>query len=477
MKNRLLLLLLLLPLFWIGTENLHDWGDDFAQYILQARNIVTGQSQINDNLVFPKEELPFAIVAYPVGFPLLLAPVFAKFGLFIPPYLYLISFFLIISSILLFEYLKRIFDVQNSFLIAIMFSYNLISLILKKEILSEFPFVLALLALFLIIQTGQRKTFVLAGLLAGILVSIRVSGFVIFPAILSWQLVTKNGLPMNKRLANSCLFIATGLAVFGFLNMAIFNIDLKNFFGFYAQQFDTNSEKIIANFLDLFGKAAELILPPLKSIIWTWLVLVLVGIGFTKRFKHAQLADWFFLFYLLLIVFYPYSSSGMRFLFPVIPIILIYFVIGFETIAALILSKQRSSQFLIVIACLSIIFSLKTFYSLPKADGPYSKDARSAFNFIRTKTPENAVILFSRARALNLYADRKATFLIQHKSENENFATLQKIKCDYILYADERSGAFNQNLQDFLMKRKSDYDTLFKEDRYLILQLNTSKQP
>lgn len=139
MKNRLLLFLFLLPLLWIGTSNSHDWGDDFSQYLLQAKNLAQDRPQTNQELVFAEGELPYAIVAYPVGFPILLAPFFDYFGLYIPPYLLLNAFFIILTTLFLFDYLKRSFDIKYSFLIAILFAYNLISLVLKKRSCRNFP--------------------------------------------------------------------------------------------------------------------------------------------------------------------------------------------------------------------------------------------------------------------------------------------------------------------------------------------------
>ena len=52
----------------------HNWGDDFAQYIINARNIVnhkpfTSGVMLDNNII------------YPPGLPLMLAPLFKAFGL------------------------------------------------------------------------------------------------------------------------------------------------------------------------------------------------------------------------------------------------------------------------------------------------------------------------------------------------------------------------------------------------------------
>ena len=41
---------LLLPLFYINVKDSHDWGDDFAQYFIQARNILEGRPQTDNGL-------------------------------------------------------------------------------------------------------------------------------------------------------------------------------------------------------------------------------------------------------------------------------------------------------------------------------------------------------------------------------------------------------------------------------------------
>ncbi|MBK7571527.1 MAG: hypothetical protein IPI10_07875 [Bacteroidetes bacterium] len=473
MKNRLLLLLLLLPLLLIGISNSHDWGDDFSQYLLQARNLVEGHPQTNHELVFAEGELPYAIVAYPVGFPVLLAPLFKSFGLYIPPYLFLNSIFIILSVLLLFDYLKKTFDVRYCFLMAIFFAYNLISLVLKKEILSEFPFTFLLISILLMIKSDTRKSFVLGGLLAGLMISVRFSGIVILPAIWGWHLFTQRLIPVKKRLLDSTIFTALAATVFYLLNVVLYEIDLRNFIGFYAGQFDSNRLMLPSNFFGFFQKMAEAIFPPLQSTLWTIILIIILITGFYKKFKEGALAEWFFIFYLLLIIIYPYASSGLRFIYPVLPFLIIYLVKGIQTIYQFITSKEKSFQLLTIIFSVSIFLSFRLFFSLPTPDGPYSTDAHSALNHIRTNTPENAIVLFSRARALNLYAERKSTFLIQHKSEQENLAILKKLQCDYILYADERSGAFNQSLQDFLIINKSDYDTIYKVDRFLLLKMKT----
>ena len=57
----------------------HDWGDDFAMYIIEARQIATGQSLSDLGYLYDRLNAGGGPPAYPVGFPLMLAPVYRFF--------------------------------------------------------------------------------------------------------------------------------------------------------------------------------------------------------------------------------------------------------------------------------------------------------------------------------------------------------------------------------------------------------------
>ena len=106
-RYRIITAILLLPLFFINVKDSHDWGDDFAQYLLQARNIVDGRPQTDNGLLVNIKDPVYAIEAYPVGFPLLISPIYNFSKLSIFPYCILISLILFICGILCFEFFRK----------------------------------------------------------------------------------------------------------------------------------------------------------------------------------------------------------------------------------------------------------------------------------------------------------------------------------------------------------------------------------
>ncbi|WP_248792124.1 hypothetical protein, partial [Escherichia coli] len=77
---------------------------DFAQYLLQTRNIVDGRAQADNGLVFAGTGEHYAVSAYPVGFPLMLAPIYLAAGLQVRPYFFFLSALLLLSGLLMYLY-------------------------------------------------------------------------------------------------------------------------------------------------------------------------------------------------------------------------------------------------------------------------------------------------------------------------------------------------------------------------------------
>ena len=75
-----IVLMLSIPLLFINVKDSHDWGDDFAGYIHQAKNIVEGNSQFQTGYIINVEGPVLGPPTYPIGFPLLLSPVYYFFG-------------------------------------------------------------------------------------------------------------------------------------------------------------------------------------------------------------------------------------------------------------------------------------------------------------------------------------------------------------------------------------------------------------
>ena len=77
-----ILLLLAYALAGIATtSSLIAWGDDWAQYVMHARNLLAGVPYGNIGYLFNPDAANVGPPSYPPGLPLLLVPVMAMFGM------------------------------------------------------------------------------------------------------------------------------------------------------------------------------------------------------------------------------------------------------------------------------------------------------------------------------------------------------------------------------------------------------------
>ncbi len=78
----LALVLSLAAIYWYTARPGQDWGDDFAQYINSARNFAEGRPYAETTYIVATRESEIHMPAiYPPVFPLMLAPIYARFGL------------------------------------------------------------------------------------------------------------------------------------------------------------------------------------------------------------------------------------------------------------------------------------------------------------------------------------------------------------------------------------------------------------
>ncbi|MEO5569297.1 MAG: glycosyltransferase family 39 protein, partial [Bacteroidia bacterium] len=333
----LLLVASCLHLFFINVKDSHDWGDDFAQYIHQAENISKGILQTETGYIYNKDYALYSPPLYFTGFPLVLAPVYAIAGNNMLAFSYLISAFLFFSALIFFRFFISYFKPVTSCLLVLIIVCNPWMLDYKMEIGSDIPFTffLFLSILFYLNSKKSVRAFILLGMLAGFLISIRSIGVAFALAVVVNELLKiKQETASNKKKQTGLLiiiFLVVCAAFFVLLNNVIFNIPLLNLQS-SASLFTFNDlyKTILKNcnyyfdiFQTLFSTPPENIYALFSTLIKSS-ALSLLLLGFYLRIKRGmEFIDFLFIFYMLVLYVYPYSASGYRFLIPVTPILLL----------------------------------------------------------------------------------------------------------------------------------------------------------
>ena len=163
MRNALLSIMVLISLL-LGTSTLtrgHQWGDDFAWYIVQAKSILEGTTdEFMQQSAFTNGQSTTHLgpLAYPWGYPLILVPAYAIKGIsplaLKLPGLFFYTGFLVCLYLLI----KTRLTETESLIVVSLFAFNPLLLRFLDQILSDIPFLFfSTLSLLLMMSEGKRS--------------------------------------------------------------------------------------------------------------------------------------------------------------------------------------------------------------------------------------------------------------------------------------------------------------------------------
>jgi hypothetical protein len=392
----------------------HDWGDDWASYVMQAQSILNGTThEFIARNTFTIFESSFQIgpVAYPWGYPLLLTPALLLKGVHALtlklPGLFLFAGFLIC----LFWLTKDRLAPTESLPLVSLFAFNPTLILYLDQIISDIPF-LFFIFLGLWWLNRSRSTLrdnLLLGTFIFLAAFVRTTGIILLAAYLAHQ-----GLNfLHMRSSRKPIIVQVTQVILAFVVLwLVSSLLLPNGQGAYFEQlkgltpeiFRGNISYYYSLFPQFFGNAS----------IWTMVFPVFAAFFLTGAItrRSADQALWlFFVLYLTAMIFWP-ERQGIRFIFPVLPLFM-YFV--FQGVHALLQFVPFSGKLAVDALWLALIgfflyHSGMMAYTNLKDDrainGPFDKYSQAVYEFIKTDTPPDSVIIFWKPRAMRLFTDR-----------------------------------------------------------------------
>ncbi len=391
--------------------------------------------------------------AYPVGFPLLLSPVFAIAGNSVKAFNYEISFLFFVFVLLSYVFFRKSFSPFSSFILALIMAYNPWLLSSKSEINSDIPFALFALIVIILYKSSKRNFLnaMTIGLLCGFAFSIRLIGAALIIAIIIDQLYrwVKKDLAFSKTFLLLIPVFASGF--FLLLNLLIFRLPEGFFFGaasiFSVQEL---SDTFLANLNIYFEILRNLFYTGNEnefrsvSVLFMSCLLCFTLLGLIVRIKgKITLSEIFFMVYIAIILFYPYPHAGFRFLIPVLPIVWAFSADAMRFIINALEIRRKN----ILVVVTAILFYLIYKYDLKKIlesqyrviSGPYQFNSKEAFEKIRNITKPDDRILFNKPRALALFTGN--TCFANNPLDNSSVIKnqIKEFDVDYILINSEIS--------------------------------------
>jgi 4-amino-4-deoxy-L-arabinose transferase-like glycosyltransferase len=481
-------MLFCVPLFFLNIKDSHDWGDDFAQYILQAKNIVEHKPQTQTGYIY-NDALPLvAPPAYPAGFPLMLAGVYTVKGNSIRAFNYLMTVILFFLCLVMFWFFRKYFSGLTSLFLVLIFAYNPWTLGFKTGILSDYPFTLFLLLTAVVYLHGKNSMliFILTGISCGIMLSIRGVAAVFLVALLlhNAYLIFKNleTAKPARQFQKPLIILGSAMAVYFLINVVWVHVPTGKFLEFYSRAYErsTVGEIIIQN-LNYYVQVFEAYFDPQveKWIFITFvsksfsLVLLLTGMAYCLLHKRSfiDLLTWS---YILLFIIYPYTAGGFRFILPVFPFLLYYMVIGLKQIH---LEIPGNRKILVIAGGLFVLLQYRPEISKIIREqrdifqGPQEAASAEMFDYIKKNIPENSLVIFKKPKVLVLYTGRRSASTVYYQSSTEVNNMLNLLHAGYLLLNHDQDPELgDEPLKKYLDENKNATRLIWQNNKFLLYE-------
>lgn len=479
--NKNIWLWVIFSLFFLGTtlkgipKEFLDLGGDSAQYIILAESLSQGKGLRMAN--YPQEPLSFY---YPPIFSLLLTPIVFFWGRNFYLIHLLIALLGYTSLFFLYRLFKKYTDKGVALLVIwlLMLNWNFIDYCIWF-ILSDIPYLFFTSFTLLWMSRYLEKPSLLNKegfwVIFGLILSYftRYIGLTLFLGIMASLLLNpKEDKVKFKKiifLASSFLIVFTIWQIFKSLSPIPVVSHLKQLF--LIDPYVPQKGSLFANplyFIIRFIKGANYYHRILGDVFFSslfrkWyflsdflssLILIIMLLGLWVKFQEYKNGafHYYFLFYFLLIICWPFRE-GVRFILPILPFIFFYFFSGLKKILSFLPKRIAYFCFLILFSCLFIfnILSLPmkgyTFENLPQP----LKNFVSLHNWVKENLPSEGIIISRKPTVTYFYTNHKAIIYPFSLNPEEIWQETVKNNVKYII-ADEFSRETYFYLTPFLNK-------------------------
>jgi hypothetical protein len=317
----------LIALFYFLTiRDGHIWGDDFALFILHAKNIAQGTPYAETAYLYNPAYSDIGPKTAPPVYPVLLAPVYRVAGLDLKAMKAEECVFLIAGLACVGLLLSYLLPLPYALAVVALLAFNPFSTRIKDLILTDVPFFFFCYLVVWLVTRAEATGRPLSGLLLGILIyaayGTRVFGMALLGAlIVAWFL--------RRLIPSKTVIVAASVALVLTLAQTLWLPGVLT----YKNQLKQKDSGITLHHLIINLTAVEWelrndIFAAGNSSILSWallgFLLLLGAVGFVLRArKGLTFFDWFFLFYLAGVLILP-PTEDPRYLYPFLPAWLFY---------------------------------------------------------------------------------------------------------------------------------------------------------
>jgi hypothetical protein len=435
----------------------HDWGDDFAGYIAQAVSLLHGtmrQAVIRNAFTMRASSRAYAPIATPWGYPALLAPAYFACGglnIFCLKLVNIPAFALF--QVVFFSFLRRRLSLVDSVIVLSVLSLNPELLRFQDNILSDITFLFLSTASILLVDTtiasghpeGSRWRNVALGVVLFLAYLVRANGLLLLPTLFVTQVISCRGLPRSSR---SEWTRVLSIAVIPYIVFGVLTLVLRamvpggetSLVAFYRTMTPRDVFDNVWIYLMLPGEFFASV--PFGHILSPALFPFLAA-GVAVSYRQDVHALIYCGLTLLLLITWPFQE-GLRYAFPLLPFFVYFTYRGMQAAASALGARPSDARpapgsvlgysdtllarrdpragertvratWLVVVALFAFgsLHSARVNFDRQRAlnDGPFEHASAELFEWIRSTTAPDSVVIFFKPRAMRLLTDRTALLI------------------------------------------------------------------
>ena len=427
-------------------SNGHSWGDDWAQYVLHARNIATGHPYADTGYLFNPDVPTVGPPTYPPGLALLLAPIVAVFGINIVAFKVGCFLCVVLAVAVAFRLFSFSVGQVTALLAALLFALHPAIWASRQIIGSEAPYLLfSMLVLWWGARPQQNEGKFLSSTAAGILlgfllygsVASRSIGIALLPALLVYGWAQRKPLGWFIGFV-VCFTLLVWLQTHWLVKPASYENQLKG----------PTNWVILANANGYWLALADLFpLPFGLSRLSSLVVIFLSALGAWSVCAHREptiqsargvrslaaripLILWYLAAYVLALHLATIGPSS-RLLLPILPIVIALALAGAHLIATHLPHRQR--YILPAALVLTVYYAALFVRNTPNDEAATCEACMEMFVYVRTQTAPDTVIVFAKPRAMALLGGRASWRPAQRYTSDELTHKLGKMGANVVV--------------------------------------------
>jgi hypothetical protein len=456
----------------------HGWGDDFAQYVLHARNLATGQPYAPTGYLVNPEAIAVGPAAYPPGTGILLTPIYARYGLAFGPMKTAMALLIVVALAGVHLVFHRRLSRANEVLLLAAIGFNPVLWRSKDAVGSDLLF----LALCFLTLAGAQAVARHAGPVASRAALGVPLGLGIYAATATRSIgvvlvgaVLVHGLLQRRTSA----LVAPGVAaVLAIALMAVQRAWLP-IEGVYAQWFQ-----------DTFSIGAPLVyarqyvgelrgfvendysLLAATGVFFTIAGLAAVG-AWTSLRREIGVVDCFVVLYAGMILLFP---PVQRYLLPILPPLFFYAFTGATVIGSAMAGGRHWAPTAVLAGLLAVTYAGA--YSRaafgPIEDGATQPQFAELCAFIRANTDPADRFIFRKPRALALFAHRATAPFAPETDAAALDRLIAAIGARYLITANLRHPEFEMEqttVMPLVAARPDRFTAVFANERFTLYRI------